>query len=235
MSDLQKRGRLLPWLLALSLLFNVAVVAAFAARTLFHPHLPPGPHGGPPPDLKERLGLSQEQWDSFRQGRMQMFETVRELRQAARAEKEGLWKLVTAPSPDKKEISAAIDRIAARQKEVQQLVVDNVLLHRASLDAQQRDRYDDFLRQSYCGCPMCDGACAPGSGRGPHPGHPGAPPVPPVPGAGLEDGQTPPPPPGPHPGGCPGCGPDRGPEGCGGSCGQGRGCPGGCGGDGFGF
>ncbi len=259
------RKRWLVLALGLSVLFNVGFAAAFAVRMLGFPPPPPAPGvgfpesvppgalppspGGPPPagpgKLKDRLGLTDDQASEFHEGRKAMAETIRGLRAQVREERRELFKMVATDSPDVTALKQRTRRIAELQKQVQDIVVDNLVALRNRLNADQKPKFDEFIGTDLCGCPMCDGGCmggGPGPGgqhRGQHRGHgghggpgesggPGSPQA--VPGEPPGPGM--PPAPEDDLGGCPcgrAAGDGLGGGGCGGG-GGGREGSGGCGG-----
>jgi len=229
--------------LGLSVLFNVGFAVAFVVRLVGFPP-PPPPEGGPHPHeapsveqplptppggparLKERLGLSEELARELHEDRMAMAGKIRELRARAREEKAQLFRMVATDGTELEALKERTVRIAALQRDVQDIVVEHLVALRGKLDVEQRKKFDEFVGTDLCGCPMCDGGCmgergqGRRQGRGPHRGSGGEggrhhPP----PTAGIQ------PPPDVEPGNCAGSAP-VGPGGGSGVCGApGAGCP----------
>jgi hypothetical protein len=175
--------------LGLSVLFNVGFAVAFVVRLVGFPPPPPPEgelhhHAPPPADevapeppggparLKERLGLSEELAEELHEDRKAMAQKIRELRGRVKEEKAQLFHMVATEGTDMAALKERTARISDLQREVQDMVVEHLLVLRGKLDAAQKKKFDEFVGNDLCGCPMCDGGCLGGrmepGPRGPH-------------------------------------------------------------------
>ncbi len=148
------RKKIMPLLVFLSVALNLAFVAVWAARAL-PTHLP-GRHGPRHEEgiwcpLHRRLGATEAQWREI-EPRLAEFQKSAQAVSAeincARAE---MIDLIAAPEPDRDAIRAKQEEIVARQRQMQQLVIDHLLSEKNFLTHEQQEQLFRMMRQQ-SGC-----------------------------------------------------------------------------------
>ncbi|OPZ16294.1 MAG: hypothetical protein BWZ10_01486 [candidate division BRC1 bacterium ADurb.BinA364] len=157
--------------LAISLCLNCGfLLAAFvkpviADGTAKNQSKPIGRHGTPC-SLHQHLGVSSEQWDKI-EPRLAEFQTrAGERRARMMALRLELVDLLAAESPDAKAIQDKQNEILEAQRQMQALVIDNLLAEKDSLTPKQREEFFAIMREecSRGGLGMAMGAYAEKSG-----------------------------------------------------------------------
>jgi len=153
-------GRWVYWVLGCSLVFNLAFLGTYLYGAWAHGHGKGLPPLAPPAELKEELGLDDSMWKEFVDSRMRLRGEIHSLRHQVREERTRLWSLMSTDEPDIEAVDRATDNIADLQKQVQRLVVDEMMRLRSGLSAEQRQRFDEHFKNRVCrGGAMCDGGC----------------------------------------------------------------------------
>jgi uncharacterized membrane protein len=141
-------GRSLRWILAVSIVFNLCFLAAYAlgqARTKLRPM-----SQKPLTDLPADLQLSPDQRNAYREDCARVFVQVEPLQKEMAVGRQALMDLVMADKPDETAISAQLDAIAGLQRKVQSLVIAHILKEKTSLRPEQRDAFNRMLKQRLC-------------------------------------------------------------------------------------
>lgn len=133
--------------LVLSLLVNLGVLGAVGWRTWRASE--PGPSGLP--GLARHLGLDEAQQRRWREAETGFLERFRAGAREIHARRDGLIDAIFAPTPDVQAIEAERAAIARLQEEQQKLVIEQLLRERELLDADQRERLRELLRQQPVG------------------------------------------------------------------------------------
>jgi len=157
-----------PWLLlVVSLVFNLGVVVAVAARGCLH--WCGQDTSKPSACLDDTLKLTPGQRQKAAAARDQLLNDARGLQRQIDAERLGLAEQLAADTPDRSDIQARVEKIADLQKQLQLRVVDHMLSGKEGLNAEQLQIYHQILRRCVCaGCPQADRCCEPGHGEAPH-------------------------------------------------------------------
>jgi Spy/CpxP family protein refolding chaperone len=153
--------------LVLSLVFNVAVLGAFAYGLVrgigserFGP--PPGcgpgdPFGGPGNRLARQIGMPRERALHFSRVMADSTEGMRDLRRNLQKARGELVALIGASEPDEKAIMAKVDEIAAIQGRLERKLIHRVLGASSTLRPEERER---FMRMIRIRCGGCDSGVA---------------------------------------------------------------------------
>jgi Spy/CpxP family protein refolding chaperone len=155
---LVSRRNLLWSFLIISLAFNAGFGTTFGVRSYRHPGRGGGPGPGAPcQGFRDRLNLTAEQEARMNAARERLFLQVAEVRRRLAAERETLGSLLAASEPDRNAIGLQLDRITELQRQLQQHVIDHVFEEKEVLSPEQREAYNEVIRQRVC----------PWGGRGP--------------------------------------------------------------------
>ncbi len=160
-------------LFGLSLAFNAAFVAAWAARPISAASGDAGkaPCGGPGSvgcPLYRQLGVTPEQWRMIEPALKDYQERCGEECLAMEMAKDSLIQLVGAPEPDMEAIRVAQREIIAAHERMQASLVDHLLAAKGALTEDQQRRLFGMMRSHVCGC---HGRGRYGSGGGCRRGH----------------------------------------------------------------
>ncbi len=170
------KGNALKIALVVSLVFNAAVIGAFAYGVARgpapgvcgpHPGFPPGePFAGRTRLFARRIGLPRERAMVFSRAMADTAGGIRELRLRVQRERGELAGLMSAPRVDEKAILAKVDTISALQGQLERRLVSRLIGVSATLRPEERERFMRVIR-SRCG------ACEPGCPEGPPEGRKG--------------------------------------------------------------
>ncbi|UCD74027.1 MAG: periplasmic heavy metal sensor [Phycisphaerales bacterium] len=140
------------WLLVVSLAFNVGFGATYGVRTYTPapPEQPRDTRPGPPRRMREALKLTSDQSERFGEISRRLFEDTKELRSQMRTEHGALAGLLAEAEPDRDAIGVQLDTIASLQRELQELVIDNLLEQRELLEPEQIPAFSRVI-QRYIG------------------------------------------------------------------------------------
>lgn len=136
------KPRLLPTLLAFSLLINVGVLGAAAYRML-KPESFPG--------LPQHLGLDPQQTQRWHETEREFLGQLAVGATAIQAHRDNMIRAIFAEAPDLALIDAERATIAALQDAQQKRVIEQLLQERELLDAAQRQRLARLLLEQPAG------------------------------------------------------------------------------------
>lgn len=161
-----------PLLILLSVMLNVAFVIIWTAHVVpAHVRMWRGPahEEGIWCPLHRRLAVTEAQWRKLEPSLVKFRESVRAERDKLNRIRGELIDLLASPAPAAKDIRAKQEEILARQKQMQQLVIERLLKEKQLLKPEQQEQLFQMLR-SRCGC-TAHGAMSGGmrgrKGRGP--------------------------------------------------------------------
>jgi len=141
-------GKPLRWLLAVSIVFNLCFVAAYAFGQIRTKLCPMSQK--PLTDLPADLQLPPEQQKAIREDCARVFAQVEPLQKEMATRRQNLMDLVVADQPDDEAVSAQLDAIAGLQRKAQSLVIAHILKEKSSLNPEQREAFNRMLRQRFC-------------------------------------------------------------------------------------
>ncbi|HET6496337.1 MAG TPA: periplasmic heavy metal sensor [Thermoleophilia bacterium] len=155
-------------ILAISLSFNLAFVAAFALAYFGWAAMSPNrgeptateaQHG--PWWARDGLQLSSSQTHAFEQGDAELSKQVQQIDEHVATHRTELLRLLSEESPPSDQIETVLSEITQLQHEAQRLVVNSLIWKRNVLTDEQKAEFLDVLRRRLC--PYKDE-----SGRGRH-------------------------------------------------------------------
>jgi hypothetical protein len=148
--------------LVLSLVFNVAVLGAFAyglvrgigsERFGPTPGCGPGdPFGGPCNRLARQIGMPRDRALRFSRIMADSTEGMRDLRKDLQKARGELVALIGASEPDEKAIMAKVDEISAIQGRLERRLIHRVLGVSSTLGPEERERFMRVIRIRCGGC-----------------------------------------------------------------------------------
>ncbi|MDI6451526.1 Spy/CpxP family protein refolding chaperone [Anaerobaca lacustris] len=144
--------KIAPLVVVFSVALNIALIGTWAARAARVQHASDEAYAGEVwCPLHRRLGVSPEQWRRIEP----QLDAFRRESQALRAEmnllRAQLVDLIAGDRPDHETITATQEEIRARQRRMQELVVEHLLAEKETLTAeQQRELFDMIRRRSGC-------------------------------------------------------------------------------------
>jgi Spy/CpxP family protein refolding chaperone len=161
------RGKLRAALI-ISLVFNVAVLGAFAFGWVRYQRSPASRRLSPERSehrfdkridrLGKDIGLSEDKIQRVEAIMTESREKMDELKTALREKRTELADLLHADEPDEATIMAKVDEISALQGELERMLVQRLLHVRSVLDKDERERFMELIRRRM----------APGRHRHPH-------------------------------------------------------------------
>lgn len=187
-----------PWLLLLSVLVNVGVLAGYLIRhsccetpaeqmeakagaEAAAPSMQPGAPATPADRFVAELGrfttLQPQQEQTIAAARAELFKSIEATKGSMKELKQRMVDLMTVDAPDMASLREVTKRLADAQLVIQDQTVDHLLQVRQGLSKEQRQGFDSMLKKRMCPNPMCSGACVgkcPGCAAGNHgkgPGH----------------------------------------------------------------
>ena len=165
MTRLSVRPTWLSFALVVSLLFNAAFVASGIYSRMAEETEPPG-EGQPalsedPPSLLDQLDLSRPQRQAIEAKHRSLKQATEQLRHEVRSAREQVWRVIASDAATPDQISRQINFISERQKRIQELVAEYLLGLRSQISETQIRRFDTFVKDRMCYCPMCDAESVP--------------------------------------------------------------------------
>jgi len=159
------RKKIMPLLVFLSVALNLAFVVVWAARAL-PTHL--AGHHGPSHEegiwcpLHRRLGTTEAQWREIEPRAAEFQKSAQAVSAEINCARAEMIDLIAAPEPDRHAIRAKQEEIVARQRQMQELVIDHLLSEKNFLTHEQQQQLFRMMRQQ-SGC----AGHGPMTGRGP--------------------------------------------------------------------
>ena len=161
--------------LVLSLVFNVAVIGAFAYGLVRgigseRSGLPPGggpgdPFGGPCNRFARQIGMPRERALHFSRVMADSSEGMRDLRGSLQKARGELVALIGAAQPDEKAIMAKVDEILAIQGQLERRLIHRILGVSSTLRPEERERFMRMIRIQCGGCDSGVPECPEGAGK----------------------------------------------------------------------
>lgn len=143
--------------LIISLVFNVAVLGAFAfgwvrqSKARKYERVRKERFERPSARrfhrLSKHVGLPEEKAQQIEQIMMESDEKVDELKATLRERRKELADLLIAGEPDENEVMAKVDEIAALQGELEKLLVQRLLRVHSVLDKEEREKFMELIRR----------------------------------------------------------------------------------------
>jgi Spy/CpxP family protein refolding chaperone len=99
--------------------------------------------------LADMLGLPPAEAERVREQEAKLFADIDAIRDQLRPQHEALTTLMTAAEPDRDAIRAKLDEIGALRHQMTSRLVEHLLDVRATLDAPQREKLDEFIMRRF--------------------------------------------------------------------------------------
>ncbi len=188
MSTRVRFAQLVPWLLAVSVLANVAFLTGYVCRTgcnwtaqqtpepVATPDVPAEAAAPANPDrfvaeLGKFTSLSTQEAQRIADSRVQLMKTLEPIKVEMKEMKQRLVDLMTVDAPDLAGLRRVTQNITDAQLLIQDKTVDHLVEIRNGLNGEQRSAFDRMLKNRMCPNPMCTGSCVgscPGCAAGNH-------------------------------------------------------------------
>lgn len=142
-------GKLLKFILVISLLLNFSIIAAaayFYCRDTGCWRIGRDRGFRKMAFLSKELGLTPEQQNILQEKDSAFHKSIKEIREEVIRKRRGILDLLREDEPDRDDIKTALSEISELQKRIQILVVDHILEERGIFTREQRAKYLDLLK-----------------------------------------------------------------------------------------
>ena len=146
------KKKLLLVLLAVSLAFNLAVIATFGHHWMMRKCFAKNPEGGPMffnPKFEKSLGLTDKQAEFLEKDRAEMKKIMEPMRDELRNKREELFTLIDEEKVDNAKVDKLIGEISSMQANIEREVVKHSIGIKQNMTPEQRAKFKEFLHKHF--------------------------------------------------------------------------------------